>query len=298
MVLGFWDLMVPIVGAPMAGGPGTPALAAAVSNAGGLGFVAGGYLSAEQFADDIVAARAATTGPIGVNLLVPQPSVADFAQLDYYAEELEEVAEHYHVEVGHPDSDYDDEWQRKLEVVADIRPEMVSFTFGAPSPDIVRRFSALGMLGVGHGDVGLRGRGGDRRRRGQPGGPGAECRRSPRHLRSGHGARHRVADRASRSDRQRPSRCPAHRGGRSGHRRGCRRRAAQGSGGRAGRHRPAAGRRSRHQLHAPRRPEASGVHRLPCHPGVLGPLRAWPGELLHAPLRPRCAAWGIRRSTR
>ena len=34
MVLGFWDLDVPIVGAPMSGGPGTPALAAAVSNAG------------------------------------------------------------------------------------------------------------------------------------------------------------------------------------------------------------------------------------------------------------------------
>ena len=85
----------------MSGGPSTPALAAAVSNAGGLGFIAGGYLSAEQFAADIVAARAATTGPIGVNLLVPQPSVADFAQLDYYADELEEIAEHYHVEVGH-----------------------------------------------------------------------------------------------------------------------------------------------------------------------------------------------------
>ena len=39
MVLGFWDIAVPIVGAPMAGGPGTPELAAAVSNAGGLGFV-------------------------------------------------------------------------------------------------------------------------------------------------------------------------------------------------------------------------------------------------------------------
>ena len=84
MVLGFWDIMVPIVGAPMAGGPGSPALAAAVSNAGGLGFVAGGYLSADQFADDIAAARAATTGPLGVNLLVPQPSVADWVQLDYY----------------------------------------------------------------------------------------------------------------------------------------------------------------------------------------------------------------------
>jgi nitronate monooxygenase len=146
MVLGFWDIAAPIVGAPMAGGPGTPELAAAVSNAGGLGMVAGGYLTAEQFADDIAKARAATTGPVGVNLFVPQPSVADWVQLEYYAEDLEEVAEHYRVEVGHPVHGDDDDWQRKLEVVADVRPEMVSFTFGAPPPDVVRMLSAQGLL--------------------------------------------------------------------------------------------------------------------------------------------------------
>ncbi|WP_421840828.1 nitronate monooxygenase [Mycobacterium sp.] len=146
MVLGFWDIAVPIVGAPMAGGPGTPALAAAVSNAGGLGFVAGGYLRAERLADDIAAARAATTGPIGVNLFVPQPSVADWGQLECYAEELDEIAEHYRVEVGQPEYGDDDDWKRKLEMVADIRPELVSFTFGAPAPDVMRWFSALGIL--------------------------------------------------------------------------------------------------------------------------------------------------------
>ncbi|MDT5139409.1 MAG: nitronate monooxygenase [Mycobacterium sp.] len=146
MVLGFWDIAAPIVGAPMAGGPGTPALAAAVSNAGGLGFVAGGYLSAEKFAENITAARAATTGPIGANLFVPQPSVADWVQLEYYAEDLEEVAEHYRVEVGHPVHGDDDDWERKLEVLADVRPEMVSFTFGSPPPDVMRRLSAVGLL--------------------------------------------------------------------------------------------------------------------------------------------------------
>jgi nitronate monooxygenase len=146
MVLGFWDLDVPIVGAPMAGGPGTPALAAAVSNAGGFGFLAGGYVSVERLAHDIATARAATTGPIGVNLFVPQPSVADVYALDHYAEALDELAEHYGVEVGYPQFGDDDGWQQKLEVVADLRPEMVSFTFGAPPPDVLRWFGALGML--------------------------------------------------------------------------------------------------------------------------------------------------------
>ena len=39
---------LPIVQAPMAGGPSTPALTAAVADAGGYGFVAAGYLSAER----------------------------------------------------------------------------------------------------------------------------------------------------------------------------------------------------------------------------------------------------------
>lgn len=146
MVLGFWDIAVPIVGAPMAGGPGTPALGAAVSNAGGLGFVPGGYLTAERFADDIAAARKATTGPLGVNLFVPQPSVADWVALDYYAAELEEIADHYQVEVGHPRYGDDDGWEQKLEVVADVRPELVSFTFGVPPPDVIQRLGALGLL--------------------------------------------------------------------------------------------------------------------------------------------------------
>ena len=146
MVLGFWDINVPIVGAPMSGGPGTPALAAAVSNAGGLGFIPAGYVSAERFAEDIAAARALTTGPLGVNLLVPQPSVADWVALDYYAEELENIADYYQVEVGRPEHGDDDDWQRKLEVVADVRPELVSFTFGVPPPDVIGRLGALGLL--------------------------------------------------------------------------------------------------------------------------------------------------------
>ena len=69
-------LAVPVIVAPMAGGPSTPELAAAGTNAGGLGFVAAGYLNADALAERIVAARDLTTGPLGVNLFAPQPSAA------------------------------------------------------------------------------------------------------------------------------------------------------------------------------------------------------------------------------
>ena len=47
------ELSVPIVQAPLAGGPSTPALAAAVSNAGGFGFVAAGYRTPLAMAEEI-----------------------------------------------------------------------------------------------------------------------------------------------------------------------------------------------------------------------------------------------------
>src|SRR5881227_1839001 len=59
------DLAVPIVLAPLAGGPSTPELTAAVSEAGGLGFLASGYLSAETTRDRIEAVRELSP-PIGI----------------------------------------------------------------------------------------------------------------------------------------------------------------------------------------------------------------------------------------
>lgn len=168
MVFSFTELAAPLVGAPMAGGPSTPELAAAVSNAGGLGFIAGGYLSPQQLADQIAAARAATSGPVGVNLFFPQPSAADIVLLDDYAGELAPLAEHYGVDIGQPRDGDDDCWPEKLEVVADLRPTVVSFTFGSPRADDLDLLRGLRILtlvtvtsayeagiAIGHGADGL-----------------------------------------------------------------------------------------------------------------------------------------------
>jgi nitronate monooxygenase len=61
----------PIVQAPMGGGPATPELVAAVSNAGALGFLAAGYLDADQLREQISATRRLTGRPFGVNLFIP-----------------------------------------------------------------------------------------------------------------------------------------------------------------------------------------------------------------------------------
>src|SRR3954454_16785857 len=73
---------LPIVSAPMGGGPSTPALVAAVSEAGGLGALAGGYLSPDRLRADIAAVRAATSKPFAVNLFVPTPVEPDTEELE------------------------------------------------------------------------------------------------------------------------------------------------------------------------------------------------------------------------
>src|SRR6476620_10938272 len=148
MAFDFRDLAKPILVAPMAGGPSTPELAAAGTNAGGLGFVAAGYLTAEVFAERLTAARGLTSGPIGANLFAPQPSAGTPAGIECYAKALEPEAKHYGVQLGEPRFD-DDHWAAKVEVLLDLRPDVASFTFGVPSVEECRRLREAGIAVVG-----------------------------------------------------------------------------------------------------------------------------------------------------
>jgi nitronate monooxygenase len=148
MAFDFRDLSVPIIVAPMAGGPSTPQLAAAGTNAGGLGFAAAGYLTAEAFAERLAAARSLTSGPIGANLFVPQPSAGTAEDIELYAKALGPDAQRYEAQLGEPRWD-DDHWAAKIEVLLDVRPEVASFTFGVPSAEECRRLRVAGITVVG-----------------------------------------------------------------------------------------------------------------------------------------------------
>src|SRR5437588_6537924 len=82
------ELRHPIVLAPLAGGPATPALAAAVCEAGGLGFLAAGYLGAEALRGDIHALRELTRAPFGVNVFAPGSPAVDEEAVGRYVERL------------------------------------------------------------------------------------------------------------------------------------------------------------------------------------------------------------------
>jgi len=134
------ELRHPIVLAPLAGGPSTPALAAAVCEAGGLGFLGAGYLTADRMRDDIRALRELTAAPFGVNLFVPGSADVDEEAVRAYVERLRV---RYGTDVGEPRFD-DDDWDAKLRALAEEKVAVVSFTFGCPAPEVISALQGVG----------------------------------------------------------------------------------------------------------------------------------------------------------
>jgi nitronate monooxygenase len=133
----------PIVQAPMGGGPSTPELAAAVCEAGGLGFLAAGYLTLDAVRDQIGAVRALTDRPFGINLFGGPGPPGDPDAVRRYADALRA---RYGDEVGEP-RHHDDGFQDKLELVIGERVPVVSFTFGCPAGADLERLRAAGSEG-------------------------------------------------------------------------------------------------------------------------------------------------------
>ena len=135
----------PVLLAPMAGSGGTPELAAAVSNAGGLGAWGGAYVKPEEIAATIRRMRQLTAKPFNINLFAggyegdrgvdPRPMLA--------------IVGEAHAKLGlpppmlppAPSSPFDEQFEAVLEE----RPPVFSFTFGVPS---AAQIDALKKRGV------------------------------------------------------------------------------------------------------------------------------------------------------
>ncbi|MEW2508897.1 nitronate monooxygenase [Streptomyces sp. NPDC046870] len=136
----------PIVQAPMAGGVSVPQLAAAVSEAGGLGFLAAGYKTADGMYQEIKQLRGLTGRPFGVNLFMPQPEHAESGAVDLYAHQLAGEAAWYETELGDPDSGRDDGYDAKLAVLLDDPVPVVSFHFGVPPREVFDKLHRVGTF--------------------------------------------------------------------------------------------------------------------------------------------------------
>jgi nitronate monooxygenase len=122
-------------------------LAATVSQAGRLGFLAGGYKTAEEMREEIIAIRKLTNAPFGVNLFVPNHEEVNVEEISRYKEKLEKEANRLGVNLSQPMWD-DDDWEAKLEVLCEQRVPVVSFTFGCPSSEVIAKLKANGSFVV------------------------------------------------------------------------------------------------------------------------------------------------------
>jgi len=135
-------LRVPIVQAPLAGGASTPALTAAVVEAGAFGFVAAGYRTPDALRDDLRATRELTAAPFGVNVFVPGRAT-ERGRYERYIEALRDEAGRQGVALGEPRFE-DDAWEAKLALLESEPVAAVSFTFGCPPAEVVARLQAAG----------------------------------------------------------------------------------------------------------------------------------------------------------
>ena len=137
----------PIIQAPMAG-TATPALAAAVSNAGGLGSISIAAVQAEAGRQMIRETRAATSKPFNINVFCHRLSVADAAREQAWLAHLQP----YFAEFGAaaPEAIRDiycsfQEDEGQLQVLLEERPPIVSFHLGLPPQ---ARIDALKSAGI------------------------------------------------------------------------------------------------------------------------------------------------------
>lgn len=122
----------------MGGGPSTPALAAAVSGAGGLGFLAAGYKTPDAVRADLDELRLLLPEGMsfGVNVFAPPGHGSGAAEVVAYADRLASEAIRTGVALGTPRWD-DDRYVEKLELLREERVPVASFTFGCPSREDV-----------------------------------------------------------------------------------------------------------------------------------------------------------------
>jgi nitronate monooxygenase len=140
---------LPIIQAPMAGGPDTPELAAAVSEAGGLGSIGCAYLSPVQIAEVAGRVRALTARPFALNLFVRSEAAADPDAAHRVAPLLAGFRRELGLPSVPPTPPPVPSFEAQLDAVLAAAPAVVSFTFGIPAPAQLAALRERGIVTIG-----------------------------------------------------------------------------------------------------------------------------------------------------
>jgi nitronate monooxygenase len=141
-------IQLPIIQAPMAG-VSTPAMAAAVTDAGGLGSISVGATDAAGARAMIAEVRQRTRGPFNANLFTHRPAAADPGRERAW---IERLAPHFEAHGAAPPPALREiyrsfvEDDEMLAMLLRERPPIVSFHFGLPDEARIRALKGAGII--------------------------------------------------------------------------------------------------------------------------------------------------------
>lgn len=140
-----FNIELPIIQAPMAGSQDS-ALAAAVCNAGGLGSLPAAMLTVDSLRSELIKLRQLTDKPFNVNFFCHVPPHVDAAREAAWRELLAPYYCQFGIDpqaipAGPGRAPFSAEAAVVLE---EVRPAVVSFHFGLPTPDLMTRVKNTG----------------------------------------------------------------------------------------------------------------------------------------------------------
>lgn len=146
-LIGHLGLALPIIQGPMTGSD-TPALAAAVSEAGGLGMLGCGMRSPAAMAEAAAEVRRHTHRPFGMNLFVQTTPAPDEATVQAAMQRLAPLYAEFGLVPERP-AQWCEDFFAQFDALVAARPAVASFTFGILNAAQVARLHAAGSYVIG-----------------------------------------------------------------------------------------------------------------------------------------------------
>lgn len=144
------DIKWPLIQAPMGGGPTTPALVAAVSNAGGLGSLGVAYLSPQGIEQAIKETQKLTQRPFGANLFAPASTpTLNKAAIDAACNATQAYRQELGLIEPSLQAPFTENFEEQFTSVLRCRPAALSYTFGLIKKELLQECRQQKIVTIG-----------------------------------------------------------------------------------------------------------------------------------------------------
>lgn len=142
-------ITLPVIQAPMAGGATTPELVAAVSNAGGLGSLGAGYMTADEIKTTIKKIKSLTNKPFSVNLFIPEKHHASDDQIEQTRKIIQTCCAELNFTIPSIKPPYTPSFEEQIQIIIDEKVPIFSFAFGIPSKEWIKVLKKNDVILIG-----------------------------------------------------------------------------------------------------------------------------------------------------